>query len=216
MQRGAIILCGGQSTRMGTPKEWLPFGDETLLARVVRIVGGACPAVVVVKSSNQQSLPPLDSRVLVTHDARPNRGPLEGIAAGLAALPQEVASTFVTTCDAPLIRQAFIERLFDLLAEHAAAVPQVDDRWHPLSAVYRTDTLDAVRELLARDELPARLLLECVPTRRVRAEELRDVDPELDSLRNLNRPDEYLAALTVAGLPATTEFSRQHPAGLSP
>ncbi len=35
---GGIVLCGGQSKRMGRPKAWLPFGGETMLQRVVRVL----------------------------------------------------------------------------------------------------------------------------------------------------------------------------------
>ena len=38
MRTAGIVLCGGRSSRMGQPKAWLPFGDERMLARVVRTV----------------------------------------------------------------------------------------------------------------------------------------------------------------------------------
>ena len=47
---GGIVLCGGKSTRMGRPKLSLPFGDETMLSRVVRIVSQVVSPVVVVAS----------------------------------------------------------------------------------------------------------------------------------------------------------------------
>ncbi|MGH9205091.1 MAG: NTP transferase domain-containing protein, partial [Acidimicrobiales bacterium] len=28
---GGVVLCGGQSSRMGRSKAWLPFGDELML-----------------------------------------------------------------------------------------------------------------------------------------------------------------------------------------
>ena len=39
MRRGAIILCGGKSSRMGRDKATLPFGPELMLQRVVRLIG---------------------------------------------------------------------------------------------------------------------------------------------------------------------------------
>ena len=39
MTAGGIVLCGGKSTRMGRSKALLPFGPETMLQRVVRLLG---------------------------------------------------------------------------------------------------------------------------------------------------------------------------------
>ena len=38
MEKGAIILCGGKSSRMGRDKATLPFGSEVMLQRVIRLV----------------------------------------------------------------------------------------------------------------------------------------------------------------------------------
>ncbi len=90
MKRGAIVLCGGQSTRMGSSKAMLPFGPERMLQRVVRLVGEAVPREnIVVVAAEGQELPPLPGEIVVTRDRRPNRGPLEGLACGLAALAEK-------------------------------------------------------------------------------------------------------------------------------
>ena len=46
MTVGGIILAGGKSTRMGTSKALLPFGGETMLQRVVRVLGGVVSPLV--------------------------------------------------------------------------------------------------------------------------------------------------------------------------
>lgn len=204
--RGAIILCGGQSSRMGAPKAGLPFGAESMLARVVRLVGEVCAPLVVVRSTAEQTLPDLAQEVIFAEDHRPGRGPLEGLAAGLAALPAGVNAAFVTTCDAPLLRPAFVTRLFELLDDYSAVVPVTDGFVHPLTAVYRTSIRDLVDELLASDRQRPSLLIDCVASRRVEPAELLDVDPQLYSLKNLNHPQEYLAALAQAGFTAPAEL----------
>src|SRR5437763_186942 len=89
VRAGGIILCGGQSSRMGRPKEWLPFGDELMLPRMVRLMSEAVSPIVVVAAVGQQ-LPPLPTDVIETQDRQPDRGPLQGLAAGLTALPDGV------------------------------------------------------------------------------------------------------------------------------
>lgn len=183
---------------MGSAKWALKFGDETLLARIIRLLGEVCAPLVVVAAADQE-LPGLADNVIVARDRRPNRGPLEGLLAGLSALPRSVDAAYVTSCDAPFLVPGFVERLFDLLGDHAISVPAIDGFTHPLSAVYRTGLVDVIETLLAQDRRRPRDLFDVVATRKVAASELMDVDPKLATLRNLNTPEEYRVALVDAG-----------------
>jgi molybdopterin-guanine dinucleotide biosynthesis protein A len=62
--------------------------------------------------------------------------------------------------------------------------------------------LPVVREMLAAGRLRTTDLFAAVPTRVIGPEELADIDPEFRSLRNLNTPDEYEAALQAFARPA--------------
>ena len=64
---GGIVLCGGQSKRMGRPKTWLPFGSELMLPRVVRLLREAVDPVVVVAAPDQE-VPPLPDEVTIVRD----------------------------------------------------------------------------------------------------------------------------------------------------
>src|SRR5947209_3696514 len=154
-----VVLCGGQSSRMGRPKAWLPFGAELMLPRVVRLLGEAVAPVVVVAAPGQD-LPPLPDDVPIVRDEEKGRGPLQGLAAGLEALKGEVEAAYVSSCDVPFLRPAFVRRLIDLLGEHAICVPYVDGYHHPLSAVYRLEVRDAVGRLLAQNRLRPFFLFE--------------------------------------------------------
>ena len=199
MNAGGIVLCGGRSTRMGSSKALLPFGAETMLQRVVRLLATVVSPIVVV-AAPQQSLPDLSEDVIVTRDEQEGRGPLEGLRAGLKALPANVAIAYVTSCDVPLLVPGFVRHMIGLLADHDIAVMELDGFPHPLSAVYRRNTLPHVEALLARDRLRPVFLFDSVRTRRVQAAEMTSVDPELLTLRNLNTREDYVAALASAGL----------------
>jgi molybdenum cofactor guanylyltransferase len=196
---GGIVLCGGRSTRMGSPKALLPFGSETMLQRVVRLLGSVVSPVVVVAAPDQ-SLPELPAAVSLTRDEHEGRGPLEGLRAGLKALPATVDAAYVTSCDVPLLVPAFAQRMIELLGDDDIAVMEIDGFPHPLSAVYRRSTLPHVEALLAQDRLRPVFLFDAVKTRRVRPDEMTSVDPQLVTLRNLNTREEYEQALAVAGL----------------
>jgi molybdopterin-guanine dinucleotide biosynthesis protein A len=194
---GGIVLCGGKSTRMGTPKATLPFGSETMLQRVVRLLGTAVSPIVVV-AARDQPLPQLPDTVCIARDEREAQGPLEGIRAGLSALPESIDAAYVTSCDVPLLVPAFVERMIELLGDHDIAVMEVDGFPHPLSAVYRRRTIPHVESLLAAGRLRPVFLFDAVRTRRVKPEEMTVVDAQLKTLRNLNTPEDYRAALADA------------------
>jgi len=198
MTSGGIVLCGGRSTRMGLPKATLPFGPETMLQRVVRLLSTVVAPVVAV-AAREQVLPELSDNVIITRDEREQRGPLEGLRAGLQALPNSVDLAYVTSCDVPLLVPAFVARMIELLGDNDIAVMEIDGFAHPLSAVYRRDTLPHVESLLAHDKLRPVFLFDAVRTRRVQAAEMTSVDPPLHTLRNLNTPEDYESALSEAG-----------------
>ncbi len=197
-QVGGIVLCGGQSTRMGRPKLSMKFGDETMLGRVVRIVSEVVSPVVIV-AANGQELPPLPPGTIVAHDDVEGKGPLGGLAAGLAALNGREDAAFVSPCDVPLLKPAFIRALIDALGPHEMAVPRGDDYYHPLTAVYRTMLEARVRGLVSEGRLRSQVLVEISDVSAVDVADLRAVDPELESLRNVNTPEEYEATLRSAG-----------------
>ena len=199
MTVGGIIVCGGRSRRMGRPKLTLPFGPETMLARIARLLAEVVDPVVVVGACDQQ-IPPLPDSVLIARDRQPDRGPLEGLAVGLAAVKPRADAAFVTACDVPLLAPRFVQRMVALADGYEIAVPHIEGFDEPLTAVYGVGVVPHIEQLLAADRLRPVFLFDAVRTRRVAAEELADVDPEFNSLFNVNTPANYSEALKRAGL----------------
>lgn len=207
---GGIVLCGGRSSRMGSPKAWLDFGGEPLLARVVRTIRRACAPVVVVAAPGQD-VPPLPPDVAIARDPLEGRGPLQGIAAGLHALLESpggegVDAAFVSSTDAPFLEPALIARLAALRgADHDIAVPNMGDHFHPLTAIYACTCLPHIEALLDANRLRPFFLFERVRTVRCDAAmlladpDLQAADSALRSLENINTPDDYERAVRSLG-----------------
>lgn len=200
-RRGAVILCGGGSRRMGCDKASLLCGDETMLARVMRLVAEAVPREqIVLVAAADQLLPPLPWDAIVVRDRDADRGPLPALIDGLAALPSGVTAAFVTACDAPLLEPAFIEMLFAALEPDVdAAVPSDGERLYPLAAVYRPSCVASLRATLDEggSSLQRALRSPRFRLKELTLEQLRHVDPELRSLLNCNTSEEYQAALAL-------------------
>ncbi len=211
-RRGAVVLCGGRSTRMGQDKASLPFGTETMLARVIRIVADVVPErMIVVVAAEGQELPPLNRPVRVVYDREPEQGPLEGLAVGLQELDGKADFIYATSCDVPLLVPAFVEHMFQRISSGSTetgisvdpfeiAVPRDGSHFHPLAAVYHSSVLKHVQQLLSNGQRRPRMLFQAATTLEVDVEELRTADPELRSLMNLNHPDDYQRAIRLAGL----------------
>ncbi len=199
MSLGAVVLCGGESRRMGRPKAWLEFGPERLLQRVVRLVGAVARPIVVVAAPGQD-LPALPDHVRIVRDLVSGRGPLQGLAAGFAALGDDVDLVYATGTDVPFLEPRWITKLAELIGDADLAIPSIGDYYQPLAALYRRRAvLPAIDTLLAMGRMGPLYLVDAVKTRVVALDEMRAVDPTLGTLRNLNRPEEYQHALEDAG-----------------
>lgn len=213
IRRTGVVLAGGRSTRMGRCKALLELGGETLLVRVGARVARACEELVVVGAPRESvaaadlagleaalarlgaACAPRDVRLV--HDAVAHRGPVAGLAAGLAAARGELA--FVTACDVPFLDPALVAALLAVAAADPAldaVVPQPLGRWEPLAAVYRSATMAShfARQLADGD---------LVPTERFAVLHVRALDDAAlaalgatpDSFANLNDPVAYRAAV---------------------
>ena len=194
-----LVLCGGQSRRMGQAKYRLAYFGETLLRRICRIVTAEASPILVVAAADQDlaldDFPPAAPNIQILRDDVPNSGPLAGIAQGLkqhCEMPQSPGAVFVTSCDVPLLKPELIQLLRSLLTDEFEAVVIRDGQFsYPLCAVYRASAAIAATSLLNAGERRARALPEALCTRWVTLDEVRSVDPELESLRNCNTPDDY-------------------------
>src|SRR5688572_24971797 len=163
MRLAAIILAGGRSTRMGRPKDSLPFAGTTLLARTCATLAACAAPVVVVARDAAQELPPLPDDVVRTHDAVADRGPLLGLAAGLRWLattggfgPDDAA--FASACDHPFLTPAAVRAIAGALGDHDVVMPHAAGFLQPLCAVYRVRVLPAVDELVRAGTVSPRAL----------------------------------------------------------
>jgi molybdenum cofactor guanylyltransferase len=188
---------------MGTPKAALEWHGSTLLRRTVGIMARATSGSVVVVRAPGQDLPELPEGTLVADDPREGRGPVQGIAAGLAALTGRADVAFVSSTDLPFLHPAFIRRVLHVLDESQGtdvALPVARGYKQPLAAAYRVSLAGTAERLVQEDRLrPGFLFDEC------RVETLDDAtlkqdpmlaafDPDLDSVLNVNTPEDYVAA----------------------
>jgi molybdopterin-guanine dinucleotide biosynthesis protein A len=198
-----VVLAGGQSSRMGRPKAALEWHGSTLLRRTAQIMARATSGPVVVVRAAGQDLPELPDGVLVADDPREGRGPLQGIAAGLAALTGRADLAFVSSTDLPFLHPAFIRRVLAVLEESEdtdVALPLARGYKQPLAAGYRVSLAETAERLVKEDRLrPAFLFEQCQVRVLDDAELLRGpvlaaLDPDLDSVLNVNTPADYAAA----------------------
>lgn len=186
---------------MGRDKTSLSFGDETMLARTMRLVAEGVPREqIVLAAAVDQGLPPLPWEAIVVRDRSADRGPLPALIDGLAALPTNVSAAFVTACDAPLLEPAFVEMLFAALESDVdAAVPSDGERLYPLTAVYWPSCVASLRATLEEGgaSLQGALRSPGFRLKELPLELLGSVDAELRSLLNCNTQEEYQAALAL-------------------
>ena len=198
-----VVLAGGRSSRMGTPKSELEWHGSTLLYRTAALVARTVDGPVVVVGAPGQKLPELPAGVAVVDDPVEGLGPMQGIAAGLAAVADRAATAFVCSTDMPFLHTAFVRRVLRALAapEVDMVLPVARGFRQPLAAGYRTALAGLITKLVTEGDLrPGMLFKHCQVLQLDDAELLADTalaryDPGLESVVNINTPEDYAQAL---------------------
>jgi molybdopterin-guanine dinucleotide biosynthesis protein A len=197
-----VVLAGGRSSRMGRPKAALEWHGSTLLHRTTALLARTVGGPVLVVAAPGQDLPELPPHVEMVADPVEGLGPMRGLATGLAALGERSPAAFVCSTDLPFLHPALIRRVLREFADPEVDVvlPVARGYRQPLAAGYRTALAGLVEDLLGEGDLrPGMLFRHCrvvqLDEDALLTDELARHDPELDSLVNVNEPDDYAAAL---------------------
>ncbi|HEY3692410.1 MAG TPA: NTP transferase domain-containing protein [Pseudonocardiaceae bacterium] len=198
-----VVLAGGRSSRMGQPKAELEWHGSTLLRRTLGVLARSVDGPLLVVRAAGQPLPQLPAQVEIVEDPEQGLGPLQGIAAGLAALAGRAQAAFVCSTDLPFLHPAFVRRVLSALTdEFDVVLPVARGYPQPLAAAYRVTLAPLITDLIAAgDRRPAFLFRhEHCRTLRIDAAALLEdpvlaaADPALESVVNVNSPADYRAA----------------------
>ncbi|MCC6672302.1 MAG: molybdenum cofactor guanylyltransferase [Planctomycetes bacterium] len=195
MLLGAMVLTGGQSRRMGRPKESLPFRGNTLLGRAVEMLLLCAHPVLVVARESGQDLPPLPLEVAITFDSEPGSGPLAAIRDGMRFLGNECDAVFVCGCDMPFLTTGYVGWLANLLGDHDLVIPRLQGVLQPMAAIYRLGLLPRIETALRAGKRAPKELVDDCDARIVTDEELGTIDPRHRLLTSIDTPEEYQQAL---------------------
>jgi molybdopterin-guanine dinucleotide biosynthesis protein A len=145
----AVVLAGGQGTRMGGRKALQPWGGATLVARALAQARSYAPIVAVAVRRTDQLEGAVRAELLIDDPAIP--GPLAGLASALAFAERAGAAAVLTLpCDTPLLPADLAERLLGGLdARRPVAMAQSCGRWHPTCAIWRAELGDRIGAYVA-------------------------------------------------------------------
>jgi molybdenum cofactor guanylyltransferase len=185
----AFVLAGGRSSRMGTDKALLPYGEKTLLQLALEKVKPVSAAPIIVGSRELYG-----GYGEVIEDRFPGCGPLGGIHAALCATQTDL--NLVMSVDMPLMSTGFLCWLIEIATsgQELAVVPETRQRLQPLCAVYRRAARGVIEQALLLSEFKVSAIFTRIPTRYVPEDELVAAGFSPEIFANLNTPAEYAAA----------------------
>ena len=132
MNFSAVILAGGESSRMGRDKAWLETDGQTLIAAAVEKARRAGAGEVFISGRSGEDYSALQCPVLL--DLEPGCGPLGGIERALHVCTAPLL--LVLAVDMPYMTAEFLQRMASRCDRETGAVPKLKGRLEPLAAIY--------------------------------------------------------------------------------
>ncbi len=189
----AVVLAGGQSSRLGIDKAQLKLqGARTLLENVVDRVKHLSSDVIVVSD--------VAARAEGAHcvkDALPEGGALCGLYSGLLAA--HFSHCLVVACDMPFLNLRLLRFMAEQPRDYDALVPRLGEEsfgveLHPLHAIYTKRCLPTIKMVLDSGSKAIRDIYPMVRTVYLERERIANIDPEGLSFFNINTPQDLVQA----------------------
>jgi molybdopterin-guanine dinucleotide biosynthesis protein A len=181
-----IILAGGDNRRMGTNKAFLPFGNERLIDRIVRVCKDIFQEVMIVTNA---PIDYVDHDCTIITDIITGKGALGGIYTGLFYASHDHA--FVVACDMPFLNKPFIEYMITRCTPVDIVVPKGPDGLQPLHAIYSRRCLPAIRRFIEQDQMNISNLYKGSKTLMITEDIFKPFDPEGKMFFNVNTQKDF-------------------------
>jgi molybdopterin-guanine dinucleotide biosynthesis protein A len=189
MNLSAVILAGGQSSRMGRDKAWVEFEGRPLISRALDAVRSSGITDVLISGRAGTDYSILGCPVLL--DRESGFGPLAGIERALDTT--EAPLLLVLAVDLPRMTAGFLRKLASRCDSLTGVVPKLRDRLEPLAAVYPKRCRFIARDCLLKCRLAARDFADaCLRERAVKPFVVPPADQSC--FDNWNRPADIAAS----------------------
>ena len=197
--KSCIILCGGQSRRMGRDKGSLIIKDKPMIKYLLSTLNNEIDEVIIVLNDSEridkymEFINPEDYsyKLRFVEDKIKNKGPISGILTGLENITGEYAIVF--PCDNPFVTKNTIQTLFNELSDNIQAVVPYHDPENklktsePLHSIYNKDIIPIINNLILKDSLHIKGIIEKIDTKFVLIDNKKILKKEF---RNLNHPED--------------------------
>lgn len=195
--KSCIILCGGQSRRMGQDKGSMILKNKPMIKHILSTLNHEINEAIIVlndktriaKYSKFINPSDYDYSITFVEDKIKNKGPLPGIMTGLENIESQYA--LVLPCDSPFVSKNYINTIFNEINEsYQAIVPYHDSEnklktSEPLHSIYNKNITDEIEDRINNDALHIKGLIEKIETKFVLIDNKKILKKEF---RNLNHP----------------------------
>lgn len=198
-----VILAGGKNSRFsGKNKALIRIGKKRILDRIYEVFTILFDKIILVTNDPVQYM---EWDFDIVTDIFPIRSSLTGIHTGLFYTATPYA--FFAACDIPFIKKELIEILLDSVEQGIdIVIPETSKGVEPLCSVYSKRCLKPIEEQLEKKSLKIQRMFQKVRVKKIPEDILRNVDPDLVSLSNINTPDDLARAKRAATKLSVTNF----------
>lgn len=196
-QQSCILLCGGQSRRMGQDKGSMIIQNKPMINHILSTLNDEINEVIIVLNNKQRidnyknfiKTNDYNFKINFVEDEIKDIGPMSGILTGLKHISSDYA--LILPCDSPYVTNNLIRNIFNEIdSKYQAIVPYHDNKnklktSEPLHSIYNKNIIPEIEKLISKDVLHIKGLIEKIDTKFILIDDKKLLKKEF---RNLNRP----------------------------
>ena len=197
--KSCIILCGGQSRRMGRDKGSMIINNKPMIKHTLSTLNHQITEAIIVLNDKERIekysgfINPQDYsyKITIVEDLIKNKGPMPGIMTGLSHITGKYA--LVLPCDSPYVSEKYIRTIFNEIDTKYQAIVPFHDKTdklktsEPLHSVYSENIIPVIEDLIESNTLHIKGLIEQIDTKFILIDNKKI---EKKEFRNLNRPED--------------------------